>query len=262
MILSDSQGVASVPTEPHWYVTLIIKDYVELQKDEKQQLYGVTIDSWCGLDRADFFDRHTEALDILSVRTAGAVEPYRYLWLAWDEPLVQLPTGIALRPPRSWFGRPRIFSAPPIEQLDLSGLQSPVPRGFESVPMALHFYLWATTESHRIERFFAAFRALEQLCHKLEPNFVGIARTNCAGAAAGQVKAIGVFEQKKSSARKQFATLSLALNPADADMELEKFSKLYRWRNDLAHGNRRLTTEEAPDDETFELLHKYLAALR
>src|SRR5229473_1511726 len=180
MILSVSQGVASVPTEPHWYVTLIIKDYVELQKDEKQQLYGVTIDSWCGLDRADFFDRHTEALDILSVRTAGAVEPYRYLWLAWDEPLVQLPTGIALRPPRSWFGRPRIFSAPPIEQLDLSGLQSPVPRGFESVPMALHFYLWATTESHRIELFFAAFRALEQLCHKLEPNFVGIARTNCA----------------------------------------------------------------------------------
>lgn len=261
MVLSDSQGVASSPTEPHWYATLIIKDRIELQEDQKQQLYGVTIDSWASLDRSDFFDRHAKSLDLLSVRTAFAVEPYRYLWVAWDAPLVRLPTGIALRPPRAWLGRPRAFMAPPIEQLDLSSLRSPVPRGFESVPMALHFYLRAATESDRVERFFFAFRALEVLCRRLARSYAGTARTNCASAGAGQPRAIGHLRRSRPL-EKQFAILALALGPADADMDLEKFSNLYDWRNDLAHGKRSLEPEKAPDEETFELLHKYLAALR
>jgi hypothetical protein len=259
LILGDSQSEGWSPTEPRLYATLIIKDLIELEEDESQQLYGVTNESWASLDRSDFFGRHKKSLDLLSVRTSLAIEPYRYIWLAWDAPLVRLPTGIALRPPRSWFGRPRLLM-PPIEQLDLTSLQSPAARGLGTVPIALHFYLRAATEMDRIDRFFMAFRALEVLCRQ-HRNYVRIARRNCANVGAGQVKAIGLLKGS-GSIEKRFATLALALRPAHADIDLVKFSKLNSSRDDLAHGNRILEPEETPDDETFELLQKSLDALR
>ena len=76
-----------------------------------------------------------------------------------------------------------------------------------------------------------------------------------------QIKAITLFRKGKRSIARNFAIMTLALRPGDADADLEKFRILYKWRNDLAHGNRKLDSNEAPDEETFELLHKYLAAI-
>ena len=242
-------------------MTLIVEDKVELPEDPAQRLWGVTTDSWLALDRPDFFDRYTEALDQLSARMAIAVAPYRYEWLTWDAPLVQLPTGISLSPPRFKLPRPRIFSAPRLEQLDFSGFQS-VSAGFESVSMSIHFYLRAAIETDRISRFFDAFRALESLSKTLHRSLRARAATNCTNSAAGQDKALEAFKQSGRNIRKHFATLALALNPAVADADLDEFSKLYKWRNDLAHGNRKLAPHEAPDEETFELLHRYLGVLK
>ncbi len=262
-VLADKENLIRAPAEQYWYVTLYIEDEVELPEDTTQQLLGVASDSWVGLDNPDFFSRHTNSLDQLSVQAAIAVAPHRYRWCAWDGPLVQLPTGIVLRPPKLRMGRPRVFTAPPIEQMDLSGLQSVAQlTGLQSVPMTVHFYLRAISGTDRIARFFDAFRALERLCGSLEDGLRAAASANSGSGASELQKAVRAFRASRPTLRKRFATMALALNPAGADEDLDEFAKLYRWRNDLAHGNRKLEPDDAPDEETFELLHRYLAAIR
>lgn len=262
-VLVDKRNLIRAPAERHWYVTFFIEDKVELPEDTTQQLLGIANDSWVNLDNPDFFSRHTNTLDELSVRAAIAVTPYRYQWCAWDGPLVDLPTGIALRPPKFRAGRPRVFTAPPLEQTDLSGLQSAAAvTALQSVPMAVHFYLRATCGTDPIARFFDAFRALERLCNSLEGSLRAKASANSASGATERTKAVRAFQASKSTLRKRFATMALALNPTGADKDLDKFANLYKWRNDLAHGNRKLDPDDAPDEETFELLHRYLAAIR
>ncbi len=123
-VLADKENLIRARAERYWYVTLYIEDEVELPEDTTQQLLGVASDSWVRLDNPDFLNRHANTLDELSAQTAIALAPYRYRWCAWDGPLVHLPTGIALRPPILRTGRARVFTAPPIEQTDLSGVQS------------------------------------------------------------------------------------------------------------------------------------------
>lgn len=261
-VLADNQGQIRAPVERYWYVTLYVEDVVELPEDATQQLFGVTTRSWVNLDNPDFFERHTVSLDQLSARVAIAVAPHRYRWCAWDGPLVQLPTGIVLRPPKIRMGRPRVFTAPSLEQMDLSGLQSAAQLiALQSVPMTVHFYLRAITGTDRIARFFDAFRALERLCGSLEDGLRAAASASSGSGAPELRKAVRAFRTSRPTLRKRFATMALALNPASADEDLDEFAKLYRWRNDLAHGNRRLEPDDAPDEETFELLHRYLAAI-
>lgn len=262
-VLADKRNLIRARAKRHWYVTLFIEDKVELPEDTTQQLLGVASDSWTDLDNPTFFSRHAYTLDELSVQAAIAVAPYRYQWCAWDGPLVQLPTGIALRPPKFRAGRPRVFTAPPLEQTDLSGLQSATAiTALQSVPMTLHFYLRATCGADPIARFFDAFRALERLCGSLEGSLRTKASANSTSGATERRKAVRAFQASRPTVRKRFATMALALNPTGADVDLDKFTKLYQWRNDLAHGNRKLEPEDAPDEETFELLHSYLAAIR
>jgi hypothetical protein len=260
-VLADCRNVMRPPVEPHWYVTLIVKDEVELLEDASQHLYGVNLAGPSDLDRPDFWNRHTEALDALSVQAAIVVYPYRFMWLAWNDPLVQLPTGISLCPPKFLVFAPRAFSAAPLEQLNLSGLQSSAWVNLRLIPMVLYFYLQAATAIDRMERFFAAFRALERLSSSQKSRLIAIATKNSTGSAVKQIKAITLFRKRKRSIARNFAIMTLALKPADADVDLKKFGILSKWRNDLAHGNRKLDSNEAPDEETFELLHKYLAAI-
>lgn len=261
-VLADSQNHNREPAERYWYATLFAEDVVELPEDPTQQLFGVTTRSWADLDNPEFFNRHTDLLDQLSAQVAIAISPYRYDWCAWDGPLVQLPTGITLRPPKIRLGRPRVFTAPPLERIELNSLRSARQlAGLQSVPMTVHFYLRAICGSDRIGRFFDAFRALERLCGSLEDGLRTAASANAVVDASESRKTVRAFFATRSTLRKRFATTALALNPAGADEDLDEFDKLYRWRNDLAHGNRKLESDDAPDEETFELLHRYLAAI-
>lgn len=261
-VLSDNQNLIPAPTEQYWYVTLYIEDEVELPEDTSQQLLGVATRSWVVLDNPDFFNRHTDSLDQLSAQVAIAIAPYRYKWCAWDGPLVQLPTGITLRPPKFQLGRPRVFTAPPLERMELNNLQSAAQLAeLRSVPMTVHFYLRAISGADRIARFFDAFRALERLCGSLADGLRADAIENSGSGAPELSKTVSAFRASRPTLRKRFATMALALNPAGADDDLHEFAKLYRWRNDLAHGNRKLEPDDAPDEETFELLHRYLAAI-
>ena len=141
-VLADNQGRMREPAERYWYVTLFVEDVVALPEDPTQRLYGVTTRSWVDLDNPDFFNRHTNSLDQLSAQVAIALAPYRYKWCAWDGPLVQLPTGITLRPPKLQLGRPRVFTAPPLERMDLNSPQSAAQlTELQSIPMTVHFYL-------------------------------------------------------------------------------------------------------------------------
>ena len=262
-VLADRQNVIRPPAEPYWYVTIFVDDVVDLPEDTTHQLLGVTSDSWVKLDDPDFMNRHADTIDELSAQTAIVLAPYRYRWCAWDGPLVRLPTGIVLRPPMLRMGRPRAFTAPPMERTDISALQftAQVP-ALRSVPMTVHFYLRAICGTDRIGRFFDAFRALERLCTSIEDSLRAEATANSASGAAELRNATRAFQASRHTLRKRFATMALALNPTGADEDLDEFAKLYRWRNDLAHGNRKLEPDEAPDEETFELLHRYLAAIR
>lgn len=262
-VLADSQNHNREPAERYWYVTLSVEGVVELPEDPTQLLFGVTTRSWMDLDNPDFFNRHTDSLDQLSAQMAIAIAPYRYKWCVWDGPLVQLPTGITLRPPKIRLGRPRAFTAPPLERMELNSLRSARQlMGLQSVPMTVHFYLRAICGTDRIARFFDAFRALERLCGSLEDGLHAAASANSTSGAAESRKAVKAFQTSRATLRKRFATMALALNPAGADDDLDEFTKLYRWRNDLAHGNRKLESDDAPDEETFELLHQYLTAMR
>lgn len=125
----------------------------------------------------------------------------------------------------------------------------------------LAFYLRSVAETDRISRFFDAFRGLEVLCQSLGPNLRSKAASNLATLVAAAPQAVQKFQQKKGL-RQCFATMTLALNPMAADADLDVFNRLYDWRNALAHGKRRLQSDDAPDEEAFELLHKYMAKLK
>jgi hypothetical protein len=260
-ILPEPANSRRTPGITRWYVTLIINDHIEIPRDSAQKLYGVELGSWANFDSPELFNKYEDALDFQAVQVAFLLAPYRYIWLAWDDPLVQLPTGITLRPPYFRLGRGRVFSSPGLDRVDLSGFASAAStETLKSIPMSLHLYLKATTETDPIARFFDAFRALEVLCNRLVRRSRGQADENVAdGAAAGQYKAIEAL--KGSKLRKQFATIALAINPKFADADLDKFTRLKDWRDDLAHGIRRLESDESPDEEVFELLHRYLAGV-
>lgn len=261
-VLADNQNLFRAPAEQYWFVTLYIDDEVELPEDTTQLLLGVATRPWVDLDNPNFFDRHCDFLDQLSAQVAIAVAPYRYKWCAWDGPLVRLPTGITLRPPKMQMGRPRVFTALPLDRMDLNSLQSAAQlTELQSVPMTIHFYLRAIFGTDRIARFFDAFPALERLCGSLEDGFRTISGANSDSGDFEFPKALHAFRNSRPTLRKRFATMALARNPAGADDDLDEFTKLYKWRNDLAHGNRKLEPDDAPDEETFELLHRYLAAI-
>jgi hypothetical protein len=245
--------------QPHWYVTFCVDDHVELPENPKQELLGVVTRSWVDLDNPTFFEKHTETLDQLAAQMAISVAPYRYRWRVWDGPIVHLPTGIALRPPQLRMGRPRGFVAPSLQGMNLSAFSAAPSMVFKSIGMVWHFYLRSVTEPDRISRFFDAFRGLEVLCQSLEAALRAKASANCVNIAATAPEAVQKFGQKQRHLRKSFATIALALNPTAADDDLDIFNKLYDWRNDLAHGKRKLQPDDAPDEEAFELLHKYIA---
>ena len=261
-ILADTREHGRTTLKPHWYVTLCVNDKIKLPEDHEERLLGVDLRSWIGLDNSAFFDKHTEALDRLAAQTAISVAPYRYRWLVSNGPIVNLPTGVALQPLRLRMGRVRAFGAPALDAIDLSQLCAP-PTLFKSVPMVLHFYLRSITEADRISRFFDAFRGLEGLCQSLETRLRSKASSHCITGTVSETKAVATFLQPKpkKSLRKSFATLALSLNSTEADADLGVFDKIYNWRNDLAHGRRKLNPNDAPDEEAFELLHKYLTKL-
>lgn len=127
--------------------------------------------------------------------------------------------------------------------------------------MTIHFYLRAIFSTDRIAGFFDAFRALERLCGSLEDGLRAVAGANSDSGDFEFPKALHAFRNSRPTLRKRFATMALARNPAGADDDLDEFIKLYKWRNDLAHGNRKLEPDDAPDEEIFELRHRYLAAI-
>jgi hypothetical protein len=258
-VLFDRREHYGRSLQPHWYVTFCIDDHVELPEDPKQELLGVDIRSWLDLDNPAFFEKHTETLDQLAVQMAISLAPYRYRWRVWDGPIIHLPTGIALRPPQLRMGRIRAFGAPSLETINISILCVTSPSVFKTIPMVLHFYLRSAFETDRISRFFDAFRGLEGLCQSLETNLRSRAISNCATVTSSAPKAAQTFQKQRKSLRKSFATMALVLNPTEADADLDMFSKLYDWRIDLAHGKRKLQPDDAPDEEAFELLHKYIA---
>jgi hypothetical protein len=214
---------------------------------------------WVDLDNRSFFDKHVETLDQLAVQMAISVAPYRYRWRVWDGPIVHLPTGLALRPPQLRMGRVRAFGAPSLETINLSALSTASATALKRIPMVLHFYLRSVAETDRIYRFFDAFRGLEGLCQSLKTGLRSKASSHSAVGIASARKAIQVFRETENSLRKSFAIMALALNPTEADADLDMFIKLNKWRVDLAHGKRKLQSDDAPDEEAFELLHKYIA---
>jgi len=260
-VLRDPQSQKQASADSHWFVTLCVNDRIDLPEDAKQELLGIETQAWLDLDSPSFFEKYIDTLDHLSAYIAVVVAPYRYRWQVWDGPLVQLPTGISLRPPQFRGGRVRLFNAPPVEKLDVSRLQSVFARRAPSfLPIVAHFYLRAMVETDRIARFFDSFRALEVLCTCLEPNLRAKAGVNCNSPHPGAVKAAEIFKRGKDTLKTRFAVVALALDPVDADAQVEKFIAIYDWRNDLVHGKRKLKADDAPDEEAFELLHKYLAA--
>ena len=257
-ILADTRRYGQRALQPHWYVTICIDDHVELPEDPHQELLGVCLRQWVDLDNPAFLEKHTEALDQLAVQIAIAVAPYRYRWPVCDGPIVYFPTSVALGPLQIRMGRMRAFGALSLDKITLSGLSIVPPTVFESVPMVLHFYLRSIAETDPISRFFDAFRGLEVLCQTSRTNLRSKARSNSANVTASAPKAVQKFRQRGASLRKSFATMALALDPIKSDADLDVFSKLCDWRNDLAHGKRKLQSDDAPDEEAFELLHKYI----
>jgi hypothetical protein len=106
-ILPEPANSRRTPGTTRWYVTLIINDHIEIPRDSAQKLYGVELGSWANFDSSELFNKYEDALDFQAVQVAFLLAPYRYIWLAWDAPLVQLPTGITLRPPYFRLGRGR-----------------------------------------------------------------------------------------------------------------------------------------------------------
>lgn len=198
---------------------------------------------------------------MLSVQVAVAVAPYRYRWLVWDDPVIYFPTGIVRRLPRVRFGRGRVFEIPTLETIDISCLPSKLSTIFEIPSLAAHFYLRAINESDPISRFFDAFRGLEVLCKTLKGDLDSKAATHVERIRSLS-PVIQTFQRKQDSLRRNFARMVLALSPIEeADADFAAFGKLYEWRNDLVHGRRMLKKDEAPDEESFELLHKYMRKL-
>lgn len=259
-VLRSAMNQRQVSADTHWFVTLCINDRVEAAEDASQELLGIETHAWLNLDSPPFFEKHAEILDRLSTNVAIAFAPHRYRWQIWDGPLVELPTGISLRPPRFRGGRLRAFNAPPLEKVDVSGVLSASSLSRQGLPPIVgHFYLRAMVETDRIARFFDAFRALEVLSTHLEPTLRAKATIVCKGVCPTAAKAAESFKRGKDNLKTRFATLALALDPVDADNQLDKFITIYDWRNDLVHGNRKLNADDSPDEEVFELLHKYLA---
>jgi hypothetical protein len=245
--------------QPHWYATFCVDDQVELPEDPEQELLGVQTEAWVGLDQCAFFDKHTATLDQLAVQTSILIAPHRYRWLVCNAPIVHLPTGIALRPLQVRGGRIRAFGAPSFEAINLPSLSAGPTPLLKNIPMVLHFYLRSMTETDPISRFFDAFRGLEVLCQSLRLNLHPKATSNCAAVTVSAPKAIQKFQEKTNGVRKSFATMALAVNPMGAEADLGIFCSLSEWRNKLAHGKGKLQPDDAPDEEAFELLHKYIA---
>jgi hypothetical protein len=261
-VLTDERRNGRRALQPHWYVTFCIEDRIHLPEDTEQPVLGVVTRAWVDLDSINLFSQHREALDQLAVQMVIRVHPYRYKWRAWDGPLVHLPTGVTLAPLQLRGGRMRAFAAPSLEKMGLSESSAVPPTAFRKVPMTLHFYLRSVTEADRVDRFLDAFRGLEGLCRTLEADCRARAEVNCTGPTnPQQIKAVEAFRRRGNSLRKSFATMALALSPMEADESLNAFNELYQWRNDLVHGNRRVRSDDAPDEAAFELLHKYLARM-
>lgn len=261
-VLAPTEYRNKLEVASYWYMTFCLDDVVELPEDPSQLMFGVCTKSWTDLDNPDFMERHTETLDYLTSWASLRIEPHRFRWKAWNGPLVDLPTSISLRPPIFRGGSVRLFTAPALPKLDLSFFSSlPSSATLQSLPMTIHFYLRSIYEPDRIARFFESFRGLEGLYSNdvFRKRFrKGATLSVESGVATSQLEALKVFKRRGSSAKVLFATMALALFPSDADADYNTFVKLYEWRNDLAHGRRKLTVDEVPDEGAFSLLHKYL----
>jgi hypothetical protein len=96
-ILANEKDPRTV-SKRYWFVSLIIDDVVELAEDHEQEIFGLELQAWIDFGESDYRSKYIQALDLLSTNVAAAIAPRRFRWVAAEQCLIDLPTGIALSP--------------------------------------------------------------------------------------------------------------------------------------------------------------------
>ena len=247
---------------PQWFVTIRILDEIELAKNASNLVTGVA-DEFALLDQTDFFDRHSVDLDRIAADVLLDIAQHRYRWLVCDQPFVTLPTGLTISPLRFRGGQVRAFVSPPPEALPFGRASSSRERGPVG-GIVHHFLLRSVLGTNQIDRFFDAFRSLEQLCKQISPKLKNraVAELDKIDASAPELNRYQQANCRRGIAWK-FAILALAYSPSTAEADLREFRALHKaTRDDWAHGDRQIGQDEIRDDAMIDLLLRYLAFVR